>query len=119
MVTPRAMVATALLLGAFVTAAGAYGCCYSLLRLRSRRSLRVGTYASCTALSAIAATLVVWTPLHVGWKVLIIASGIADLVIPPVTWRYLTRLHREEKTPHDSQCAQHTHRTVASLFRRA
>ncbi len=119
MVTPGAMVATALLLGAFVTAAGAYGCCYSLLRLRSRRGLRVGTYASGTALSAIAAALVVWSPLHAGWKVLIIASGIADLLIPPVTWRYLVRLHREEKTSHDSQRAQHTHRAVASLFRRA
>ncbi len=117
--TPYAMVATALLLGAFVAAAGVYGCLYCLSRLRNSRGLRMGSYVSYAALGVIAALLVALSPLHVGWKVLIAASAVADLVIPPVTWRYLTRLHRGEKTSHDVRFAQRTHRHRADLFRRA
>ncbi len=117
--TPRTMVATALLLGALVAAAGVYGLLYCLSRLWNRRGLRIGSYVSYTALSVIAALLVALTPLNVGWKVLIAASAVADLVIPPVTWRYLTRLHRGEKTCHDVRFAQRTHRHRADLFRRA
>jgi len=117
--TPRTMVATALLLGAFVAVAGVYGLLYCLSCLRDRRGLRIGSYLSYTALSAIAAMVVALTPLHAGWKVLIAASCVAYLVIPPVTWRYLTRLHRGEKKSHDSGFAKHADRHFADLFRRA
>jgi len=117
--TPRTMVATALLLGAFVAAAGAYGLLYCLSRLRDRRGLRIGSYLSYTALSVIAAMVIALTPLHAGWKVLIAASCIAYLMIPPVTWRYLTRLHRGEKKSHDPRFAKHADRPFADLSRRA
>jgi len=41
--------------------------------------------------------LVAFTPLHLGWKALIAASCALYLIIPPVTWRYLLRLHRTER----------------------
>jgi len=95
--TPSAMLATALLLGGFVTAAGAYGLLYCAARISGHRLLRAGGYVSYAALCLIAFTLVAFTPLYVGWKVLIAASCAVYLMIPPVTWRYLTRLHQEEK----------------------
>ncbi len=66
--------------------------------------LRAGGYASYAALCLIAFTLIAFTPLHLGGKLLIAASCaiylvIPPLVIPPMTWRYLTRLHREERMP--------------------
>jgi hypothetical protein len=95
-VTPRAMVATALLLGAFVAMAGTYGLLYCLAHLGEHAGLRKASLLSYGALCAITAALMVLTSLHFGWKVLIAASCAAYLVIPPITWRYLTRLHRGE-----------------------
>ncbi|MGD0076410.1 MAG: hypothetical protein ABSD31_19065 [Candidatus Binataceae bacterium] len=117
--TPRTMVATALLLGAFVAAAGMYGLFYCLSRLRNRRGLRIGSYLSYAALSVIAAMVVALTPLHAGWKVLVAASCIAYLVIPPVTWRYLTRLHREERKSHVARFTKRADRHFSDLLRRA
>jgi hypothetical protein len=117
--TPRAMVATALLLGAFVAAAGAYGTLYCLFRLWRRPALKVASYVCYGILCAVTAAILVLTPLHFGWKILIAASCAAYLAIPPVTWRYLQRLHREERTSHDSGLAQHADRPVPRQFRRA
>ncbi|HYB90618.1 MAG TPA: hypothetical protein VEC38_06200 [Candidatus Binataceae bacterium] len=117
--TPRAMVETALLLGAFVATAGVYGLLYCLWRLRNGRGLKIGSYLSYTASAVIAAIVVALTPLHAGWKVLIAASTVGYLVIPPFTWRYLTRLHRWERKSHDPGFAKHADRHLAHLFRRA
>ena len=95
--TPAEMLTTAVLLGGFVTAAGAYGLLYCAARISDHQMLRAGGYASYAALCATAFALVGFTPLHVGWKVLIAASCAIYLMIPPMTWRYLVRLHREEK----------------------
>ena len=95
--TPSAMLATALLLGGFVAAAGAYGLLYCAVRLSRHRMLRAGSYASYGILCLIAFVLVAFTPLHLGWKALIAASCALYLIIPPVTWRYLLRLHRTER----------------------
>lgn len=103
--TPRAMLATALALGAFVAAAGAYGILYCAARLWHRRALKTASEASCSAMIAIAAAIVAFTPLHLGWKILIAASCAAYVAIPPVTWRYLNRLHRGERTSHDARPA--------------
>lgn len=103
--TPRAMLATALALGAFVAAAGAYGILYCAARLWRRRALKTASEASCSAMIAIAAAIVAFTPLHPGWKILIAASCAAYVAIPPVTWRYLNRLHRGERTSHDARPA--------------
>ena len=95
--TPSAMLVTALLLGGFVAAAGAYGLLYCAARISEHKMLRAGGYLSYAGLCLIAFALVAFTPLNVGWKVLVAASCAVYLMIPPVTWRYLTRLHREER----------------------
>ncbi len=95
--TPSQMLTTALLLGGFVTAAGAYGLLYCAARISEHKMVRAGGYVSYAGLCLIAFALVAFTPLHLGWKVLIAASCAVYLMIPPVTWRYLARLHREEK----------------------
>ena len=95
--TPSAMLTTALLLGGFVTAAGTYGLLYCAARISDHKMVRAGGYVSYAALCLIAFALVAFTPLHFGWKVLVAASCAAYLMIPPVTWRYLARLHREER----------------------
>jgi hypothetical protein len=104
--TPQAMLVTALMLGAFVAAAGAYGILYCAARLWRRPMLKTASEASCAAMVAIAAAVVALTPLHEGWKTLIAASCAAYVAIPPVTWRYLTRLHRAaEGASHDARPA--------------
>ena len=103
--TPRAMLATALLLGAFVTAAGAYGLCYCLACRSDQSVLKIASLVSYATLLAISVAIVTLTPLHVGWKIFIIANCCAYVVIPQITWRYLTRLHREENPSHDTGLA--------------
>jgi hypothetical protein len=116
---PRAMVATALLLGAFVAAAGAYGLLYCLSHLWGRPLLRIWSHLSYAALCGITAMVVVLTPLYFGWKVMIAASCAVYLMIPPVTWRYLTRLHRGEKISDDPGLAGHADRNMLGLHRRS
>lgn len=94
--TPSAMLATALLLGGFVTAAGAYGLLYCAARISDHKMLRAGGYVSYAGLCLIAFALIAFTPLHAGWKTLIAASCAIYLMIPPMIWHYLARLHREE-----------------------
>jgi hypothetical protein len=87
---------TALLLGLYVALAGSYGLVYAIARLRDSsivRRLSLVLYGL-HGLAAIA--IIAWTPLHVGWKGLIIASSAAFLAIPPVTWRFLQRTHEAE-----------------------
>lgn len=111
------MVATALLLGALVAAAGAYGLLYCVARLYGSPILGAASRVCCVALGALAAAIVALTPLHFGWKALVAASAAAYLAIPPITWRYLTRLHRGENDA--SRPAEHTHRARTRLYRRA
>jgi hypothetical protein len=92
---PLDLLETALLLGLYVALAGAYGLAYAIVRLKgvSSRGVPVAIYAL-HAGAAIA--IVVWTPLTIGWKGLIVASSIAFLAIPPVTWRFLEHTHETE-----------------------
>jgi len=111
------MVATALMLGALVVAAGAYGLLYCVARLYGSPILDAASRASCVALGALAAAIVALTPLHYGWKALVVASAAAYIAIPPITWRYLTRLHRGDNDA--SRPAERAHRTRTRLYRRA
>jgi len=92
--TPAAMVATAILLGAFVATAGVYGLLYCLSHSHRQSAVKTGRLLSCGALCAIAAAIVLFTPLHPWWKLLIAGSCAGYLIIPTVTWRHLDRLHR-------------------------
>ena len=87
---------TALLLGLYVALAGGYGFAYAMARLWNASILRRASVIlyGMHALAAIA--IVGWTPLDIGWKVLIVASSAVALAIPPITWRYLRHTHEFE-----------------------
>lgn len=85
---------TALLLGLYVLLAGGYGLTYALARLNHRTGLRRAAMVLYGLHCLVAIGVVVWAPLGLGWKALLIASSLAMLVIPPVTWRYLEHTHR-------------------------
>jgi hypothetical protein len=118
-VTPGALIPTALLLGAFVVLAGVYGLLYSLAVLLEKRRLKSAAYVSYLLHVAVMVTVLAATPLRVWWKTLIAASSVAYLAIPLITWRYLTRIHQDEGTSHDSKPARRVGRTLAGMARRA
>ena len=91
---PREMVLTSLALGGFVLLAGCYGLLYCVGRLRVSRPLIYGAYAAYAAQLAVALGVVALSSLGGWWKLLIAASALAYLPIPPVTWRYLEDLHQ-------------------------
>jgi len=117
--TPHSLVATALLLGAFVVLAGIYGILYSLAVLLERPPLKSAGDFFYLLHFLVMLTIVFATPLGAGWKVLIAVSSIAYLAIPPITWRYLTRIHRDEERLHDSKPARRAARTLAGMGRSA
>lgn len=92
-----ALLETAVLLGLFVLAGGGYGGLYSIGRLRARQGLVRAGGACWGAAFTLALAIFALTPLDVGWKLLILASALVYAVIPPVTWRYLERLHTVEE----------------------
>ncbi len=111
---PDAMVDTALLLRAMATAAGAYGLCYCAARMDQSAALRVAGLICYAVLVALAIAIALATPLHFGWKALVVASAAAYLVILPATWRYLTRLHQGELDA--SRPAEHSARAGSRMF---
>lgn len=115
--SPHAMVVTALMLGGLVATAGAYGLLYGASRLHDSVILRIACWTSYLVLGALACAIVSLTPLRYGWKALVVASAAAYLIIPPMTWRYLTRLHGgENNAPGHPERA---HRARTRLYRRA
>ena len=94
--TEIGLLQSALLLGLYVALAGAYGLAYTFARIQNAVALQRTAYVlyGMHALTAIA--IVGWTPLQLGWKGLIVASSLAFLAIPPVTWRFLQLTHETE-----------------------
>lgn len=117
--TPDKLITTALMLGAYVILAGAYGLLYSLAVVFERPPLRSAGYLFYLLHFLLMLTIVYATPLGGWWKLLIAASSVAYLAIPPITWRYLTRIHRDEEKLHDSKPARRTARSVAGMGRSA
>jgi hypothetical protein len=95
--SPTQLLQTAALLGLFVLLAGSYGVLYGLGQLRGRQKLVVAAFASYALQCAVAAALLLATPLLGGWKAFIAVSCALYLAVPPLTWRYLTALHRLEE----------------------
>jgi len=87
---------TALLLGAYVALAGCYGLVYAIARLQDSAILRRAAAIVYVLHGITAITIVLWTPLEVVWKGLIVASSVAFFAIPPITWRHLQRTHESE-----------------------
>lgn len=94
--TPEKLLFTAVLMGLFVLAGGGYGGLYGLGRLWSRTALVRAGQACWVLAFGIAVAIASATPLHVGWKLLILASAVVYGVVPPLTWRYMQRLHVDE-----------------------
>ena len=90
------MLATSLLLGLFVLLAGCYGVLYCLGRLRANRRFGRAAVAA-YLLQGISTCLLALTPLDFWWKALLLASFVAYLPIPPLTWRFLEILHEPKE----------------------
>jgi hypothetical protein len=90
-----AFLATSLLLGTFVLCAGVYGLLYGAARLSQSVALLRMAGLACGVMCLVAAAVVATTPLEAAWKALITASTLVYCAIPPVTWRYLQRTHRD------------------------
>ncbi len=94
--TPGAFIFTTLSLGFMVLAGGAYALLYGAARLKCSRALLVLAALAYAMLALDVISVLLTTPLDPAWKLLIAASALAYLGIPPFTWRYLQRTHREE-----------------------
>jgi hypothetical protein len=105
---------TALLLGVYVLLAGGYGLLYSVARIRADTRIERAARMVYGLHALASVSVVVWTPLLAGWKVLIVATSVAFLAIPPITWRYLQRSHIAERSD-DPKPSQHPSRAVARL----
>jgi hypothetical protein len=97
-VNPVAFLVTSSLLGFMVLAAGAYALLYGAARFRESHALLIAAGLAYATLALDAAGIVLATPLALPWKLLIAASALAYLAIPPLTWRVLQYTHREEGT---------------------
>jgi hypothetical protein len=95
--TPTQMLATALLLGLFVLLAGGYGVLFCLGKLGAKVALLRASYGAYVLQMLVAAAIAALTPLGWWWKMLIVASCVAYLPIPPLTWRYLENLHEPKE----------------------
>jgi hypothetical protein len=88
---------TALLLGAYVLLAGAYGIAYCLDRLKANAFFRVSATAAYAMHVIVFVGIAVLSPLAVGWKALLFASTVVICFIPPITYRYLEQTHGAER----------------------
>ena len=87
---------TALLLGLYVALAGTYGLVFAMARLWDGPTMRRVSVTLYALHCLVAFAIVIWTPLEIGWKALLVAFSIAFFAIPPITWRYLERSHQHE-----------------------
>ena len=98
MIAAESLLPTALGLGLFTLLGGCYGLLYCAGTLRAQRALIAAGYAAYALQLAVLAALVLWSSLGWGWKIVLVASGLAYYAIPPRTLRYLIALHHAE--PH-------------------
>ena len=91
--TPAALIITALLLGVFVAAGGAYGILYGAAMLRSSAALTRVARVCYAAQLLIALAVCLGSPLAVPWKLFVGASALAYGFVPPLVWRLLETLH--------------------------
>ena len=106
---------TGLLLGLYALLAGIWGVLWALAQLRPMPIVERSAVAAYGLHVLAAVTIVSCTPLGFGWKCLIVGSSLAFLVIPPITWRLLRRTDDNERSEHDRQPSQHSHRLVVRL----
>jgi len=90
-----ALLSTAVLLGLFVLAGGAYGLIYSAGQLRSSVPLQRIALGCYTGQLLIALLVCISSPLSAIWKAFVVGSALAYAFIPPLMWRLLESLHRQ------------------------
>jgi hypothetical protein len=95
---PGRLLISSALLGAFVLCGGIYGVSYSFGVIWRRRSLRGAAYVAFTFQVALCLILLAYAPLLAVWKALIAISCVLYYFVPPVTLRYLVRLHETAET---------------------
>jgi hypothetical protein len=94
--------ATAVLLGVFVAAGGAYGILYGAAMLRSSSALARSARVCYALQLLVALTVCVRSPLALPWKLFIAASAAAYGFLPSLVWRLLEAMHREAGKPRPS-----------------
>ena len=90
---PQRLLISSALLGTFVLCGGIYGVSFSFGVIWRRRSLRAAGYVAFTCQIAVCLILLAWAPLLAVWKALIAVSCVLYYFVPPITLRYLVRLH--------------------------
>ncbi|MGH8280058.1 MAG: hypothetical protein ACRETQ_10930 [Gammaproteobacteria bacterium] len=95
--TPEAVLYTASLCGLLTLAAFAYGGFYAASKLLAGFGMLYGAGACYVVVMAFAVLIFVSTPLALSWKILIVASALVYMAVPPVTWRFLVKLHEPEE----------------------
>lgn len=91
--TPVALLYTAALLGLLALAGGGYGGLYTVSRLQLKAGLKYAAFVS-YGVALLLAALVAWsTPLTLGWKLLVVVSALVYAAVPPLTWRFLVKMH--------------------------
>jgi hypothetical protein len=106
---------TGLLLGLYALLAGIWGVLWALAQFRPDPLFGRSAAAAYGLHALVALTIVLWTPLGLGWKCLIASSSLVFLALPPMTWRLLECTHQNEGSEHDRKSSQHSGRAVARV----
>ena len=104
---------TGLLLGIYVLLAGVWGLLYALDRAYGHLRMAAETVYGLHGIAAVA--ILLWAPLALGWKCLILAGTAAFRATPRVVWRLLEDSHRNGSSGHDRKHPQRSSRIVARL----
>lgn len=95
--SPAAFLYTAGLLGLMALAGGGYGGLYTVSRLQVAAGLKYLAFASYGVALLLAALITVSTPLTPGWKILVMVSALVYAGVPPMTWRFLVKMHAPQE----------------------
>ena len=106
---------TGLLLGLYAFLSGIWGVLWALAQFRQNPIFGRSAVVAYGLHTLVALTIVLWTPLGIGWKCLIVGSSLVFLVLPPMAWRLLEYTHQNEGSEHDRKFTQHFPRVVARI----
>lgn len=95
--SPGGLIITAVLLGLFVAAGGAYGILYAAGQLRRSAPLARAAQGCYALQLLITLAVCLGSPLALPWKAFLAASAAAYGFIPPLMWRLLDTMHRAGK----------------------
>ena len=106
---------TGLLLGLYAFLSGIWGVLWALAQFRQNPIFGRSAVVVYGLHTLVALTILLWTPLGIGWKCLIVGSSLVFLALPPLTWRLLQRTHDNERSEHGRESSQHSPRVVARI----